>query len=194
MTNIRTGFPFRVAILTAIVVGMALVVSANAPPVFAHAAYDSSTPGDGEVLAEAPTRVDVYFVQQVARADGLPTLVVVNDSGDQVDTGGVLDDDDRTHMFAELENLDDGRYTVLWHTLSADDDEEAQGAFHFYVGSGPTPVPSGSQLPATVAPTPVGSGDDDSEGVPFPALVAGIFGGLIIGSVVGIAVAKRARI
>jgi copper transport protein len=177
--------------LVVLAVVAAVATLGGIPSAFAHAGYDRSTPGDGEVLAEAPSRVDVYFAQQVARSGGLPTLIVVNEAGDQVDTGAVLDDDDRTHMSAELEDgLGDGRYTVIWHTLSADDDEEAQGAFHFYIGSGPSTGPTSSAGPTTTPSAPADENDDDG-GVPGWLLIAGIAGGLVVGVGGGLALGRR---
>jgi len=195
----RTRLPgvfLRAAALAAIAVSLGAMIATHAPSVFAHAGYDRSTPGDGEVVAAAPARVDVYFLQQVTRSGGLPTLVVVNDAGDVVDKGAVLDDDDRTHIFTELEEgLQDGRYTVIWHTLSADDDEEAQGAFHFYVGAAPTPVPSGSAPSGATIATPVANNpsdkDDDSGEIPFWGLIAGIIGGVLVGGAAGAVLGRR---
>ena len=91
----------------------------------AHANYESSTPADGEVVPEGPERVDVFYSQEVARSGGLPILFVANQSGDVIADEAVLDDEDRTHISIELPPaLPDGRYTVIWHTLS---DEDARG-------------------------------------------------------------------
>jgi methionine-rich copper-binding protein CopC len=184
--------------LVALVLGVALILT-QVTNVFAHAAYDHSTPGDGEVVATAPDKVDVFFKEEVQRANGLPTLIVVDDSGDQVDTGAVLDDNDRTHMSAPLQSgLEDGRYTVLWHTVSADDGEEAQGAFQFYVGTGPSTQPS-SQASATAtaraSATPVASTapdtEDDGSDVPVWTLIVGIIGGVVVGGGAGVFFARR---
>ncbi len=171
----------------------------------AHAKYERSEPADGAVLAESPPRVDVYFSQEMTRSGGLPSLVVVNDVGDRVDLGAKLDDNDRKHIYAELAPaLPPGRYTVIWHTLSDEDAEEAQGAFHFYVGTGPsgaspaTPAAT-TAPPATVAaatpagtaapaPAPDEGGDD---GIPIWALIMGVFGGLLVGGAGGYGFARR---
>jgi methionine-rich copper-binding protein CopC len=145
---------------------------------FAHAHYESSTPADGEVVAEPPRVVEVFFSQEVARGGGLPAMIVVNESGDQVDLGATLDDADRTRMVVDLPpELPEGRYAVIWHTLSDEDGEEAQGAFHFFIGTGPgatTPAPgSATAVEPTEAPTPNTTGDDsdDSDGI-SPAIFA----------------------
>jgi methionine-rich copper-binding protein CopC len=169
----------------------------------AHAGYESSTPADGETLADSPPEVEVIFSQEMARSGGLPSLVVVNDSGDQVDLGAELDDADRTRMVAPLApSLPEGRYTVIWHTLSDEDGEEANGAFHFFVGQPPaqdTPGPATTvpgkgtpQVSATAAPTaPPSAEDNGDDGAPIWLLVAGILAALAIGIGAGILVARR---
>jgi methionine-rich copper-binding protein CopC len=176
----------------------------------AHADYDRSEPADGAVLAESPSRVDAWFGQDMRRSEGLPVMIVVNDAGDTLNPdGAVLDDADRTHLTAELPPaLPDGRYTVIWHTLSDEDGEEAQGAFHFYVGAGPTdatPTPSETRTPAesptppppgptpTAATPPDGGGDDDGSELPLWTLFVGIAGGMAAGSVGAFALARRTQ-
>lgn len=163
---------------------------------FAHANYESSTPADGEVVAEPPVLVEVFFGQEVARGDGLPTMIVVNESGDQVDLGATLDDADRTRIFVDLPpDLPEGRYTVIWHTLSDEDGEEAQGAFHFYIGAGPgeTPPPASSTgTPADVTPTPNNGGDDDgSDGIGLAIFVIGLIAAAAVAGGVGLVIGRR---
>lgn len=198
MPNIRErllGVSLRAAALT--VIALIATFTMNASSVSAHARYDHSTPGDGEVVATAPTKVDVFFAEEVQRANGLPTLFIVDDSGDPVDKGAVLDDTDRTHMSDELNaDLPDGRYTVIWHTVSSDDGEEAQGAFHFYVGAAPTLVPSGGAPSGTPTASPAAStpatNDDDGDDIPIWGLIAGIIGGVVVGGGTGALLGRRA--
>ncbi len=185
-------------VLSALAVALPTVLTCTAE---AHSGYESSTPADGETVAESPPRVDVYFGQEMARSGGLPSLIVVNDSGDQVDLGAKLDDADRTHISAELApSLPGGRYTVIWHTLSDEDGEEAQGAFHFYVGEpstsgSPTPRPTipdkGTPVAATTAPTTPTGDDGDDAGAPVWLLVAGVAAALAIGGGAGYAAGRR---
>jgi methionine-rich copper-binding protein CopC len=172
------------------------LTSLPAPEVSAHAAYESSTPGDGEVVAEAPEEIVVHFSQEVSRSGGLPTLEVVNAAGDVVSSNAVLNDDDRTVMTADLNpGLPDGRYAILWHTISAEDGEEAKGAAFFYVGEGPSatdPAETDGVSP-TPAPTasPAADDDDDGGGVPAWGLIAGIIGGLAVGAGGGLLLGRR---
>jgi copper resistance protein C len=181
-----------------IAAAIALVAFAMLPgSASAHANYESSVPSDGEVVADSPERVDVYYGQEVARSGGLPTMFVANQSGDVIADEPVLDDDDRTHISIDLPPaLPDGRYTVVWHTISDEDAEEAQGAFHFYVGTGPEPTPDENETPGgtatPVVTTPADNGDeaDDDSGVPAWTLALAAIGGLVVGGG-GVALARR---
>ena len=211
----RAGRPAGITLPASLAWLVALLALAVAPSVLsphraaAHSGYESSTPADGATLAESPARVDVYFGQEMARSGGLPSLLVFNDSGDQVDLGATLDDADRKHISAELApSLPEGRYTVIWHTLSDEDGEEAQGAFHFYVGEppgqptpgGPTETPSTQPtLPdkgtpvntPTAAPTEPPTADNGGDdGAPIWLLVAGVLVALVIGGGVGLAIGR----
>lgn len=163
----------------------------------AHADLESSTPGDGEVVAEAPARVDAYFSQEMARSGGLPTMVVVNEAGDVLSEEAVLDDADRTHLSVELPPaLPDGRYTVIWHTLSDEDGEEAQGAFHFYVGEGPSETEPAAPATggATASPAPAVPGEsagDDGNGVSTAVLIAAVAAAAVLGCAGGFALGRR---
>jgi methionine-rich copper-binding protein CopC len=169
---------------------------------FAHAAYESSNPGDGETVAEPPEQVEVFFSQELARSGGLPSLIVVNEAGDQVDLGATLDDADRTRVVVDLPpGLPEGRYTVIWHTLSDEDGEEAQGAFHFFIGepTGETPSPPGettpppTDAPATTPPPGDGEDDDGDDGIePWLAGAATVIA-LVVGAAGGMAFGRRAE-
>jgi methionine-rich copper-binding protein CopC len=163
----------------------------------AHARYISSTPADGETVTESPAQVEAVFNEELARSGGLPTMVVVNESGDVISDEAVLNDSDRTRMAIDLPpSLPEGRYTVIWHNVSDDDGDEAQGAFFFSVGGAPSqPTPSASATEsATSAPTTIitnGGGSDDGSGVPLWALVAGVATGIFMGGALGVSYAAR---
>ena len=122
----------------AFVLSLALLIPASRAA--AHAGYDHSTPGADEVVQQQPARVDVYFGQEVFRQAGANFVRVFNDQDAQVSTGdGTVDDDDRTHIFADVEpDLPAGRYIVRWQTLSDEDGDSADGAFCFYIQVQPT--------------------------------------------------------
>ncbi len=186
-----------VAVVT--LTGLAWLALSPAPGVMAHAGYETSTPGDGETVAEGPEQVDIYFSQEMARSGGLPRVIVVNQAGDQLDLGSTLDDDDRTHVSVDLPPaLPEGRYTVIWQSLSSEDGEEAEGAFHFFIGQATEPTATGeapsdgATAAPTAQPTAAPSTDDgDNGGVSAIVLVLGILAGLVIGGAAGTAFASR---
>jgi len=179
-----------VALLTALI---------HASGAAAHARYESSTPADGETVAESPAQIEVVFNQELSRSGGLPTMVVTNDAGDVIAEGAVLNESDRTRITVEVPpSLPEGRYTVIWHNISDEDGDEAQGAFHFFIGgaaASATPVPSGgSDQPPTPAPTTFITDDpgrDDGSGIPLWALVAGVATGVFMGGALGVSYAAR---
>jgi len=136
-----------------------------AVPAFGHADYDRSAPAHDEIVAQVPARVDVYFTQEVFRQEGSNFVRVFDESEAQVSDGdGVVDDDDRTHISAELPaGLGSGRYIVRWKTLSDGDGDEDEGAFCFYIGVQPT-----AEQEAECA----AFGEDAGETSPTPGAVA----------------------
>lgn len=108
----------------------------------AHARYARSEPGADTVVATAPQQIRVWFTEEV-RTSG-SSLQVVDSAGNQVDTGDGhvdLNDPDRKLMWATLNPLADGVYTVNWVTISGQDGDQAEGSFRFGVGAGTVLLP-----------------------------------------------------
>jgi len=208
------GFSRSTAALVAVVAVTALL----AGQVSAHAAYERSEPAKNAIVPAPPAQVDVYYTQDLARQQGAYFLRVFSEDGTQVSLGdGIIDDDNRRHMFATLSpGLSAGRYIVRWMNLSDEDGEADEGAFCFYVGVEPTaaqaaecaafeedgaveptapatqPVASPTQLPPTeVAPTATApeptATDSGNEADDGGAPVGAIVGG-IVGGVIAVAV------
>lgn len=188
----------------ALVLGLGLIAIAGlampASPALAHAYYERSVPAEGEVVAESPETIEIYFSQEMRRSGGLPAAIVVNESGDVVSLEAALSDEDRTLITVDLAPaLPDGRYTVIWHNLSDADGDESQGAFHFYVGEGPpdaggaTPPSPNDETPATPTPAPAeppDGADDGDDGVPLWGLIAGIVAAAVISGGAGLAIGR----
>lgn len=119
---------------------VALTLVLGPTSVGAHADYVRSEPAPNVVLAEPPARVDVWFTQEIFKREGANFVRVFDEQEVQVSEGnGTVDDDDRTHMFAELQSgLPAGRYIVRWMTTSDEDGDTDDGAFCFYAGVEPT--------------------------------------------------------
>lgn len=165
----------------------------------AHAEYERSEPAENEVVTESPERVDVWFGQEMARSGGLPSVTVVNQAGDVIADEPVLDDDDRTHIFIELPpDLPPRRYTVIWHNVSDEDGEEAQGAFHFYVGQGAEETGEATPPGDIVAPTTVvtpgaQTSDSGDDGAPWWLVPVVAIGGLVLGAGGGLAMGRTIK-
>jgi methionine-rich copper-binding protein CopC len=161
----------------AIALGATILVPTLA---FGHADYESSTPGDGETVTTVPTRVDVYFTQEVD-PDGANSLNVTNASGADVDNNdATVDSADATHMSITLQSgLANGTYSVEWATVSGEDGEEDSDTFEFTVNAAAPTSTGGASTPAPGAPTtgfgPGGSGG----GSPLFAVVGLAFVGAI---------------
>jgi copper transport protein len=121
----------RTRILTA--VAALVTAAAAAPTAQAHARLVGTDPGDGAVLAQAPTRVTLVFDDGVDVLRG--TTVVANDGKRRVSEQPRANN--RTIMIP-LRKLSDGDYTVRWRALS-DDGHAIEGVFAFGVGAGRTP-------------------------------------------------------
>lgn len=117
---------------TASLLAAALALLA-AVPALAHARYERSEPGDGAIVSAPPQQVDIWFIQELFRREGENWIHVQDASGNRVDQGeALIDDDDRAHIWVELQTqLEPGTYLVTWHNLSAEDADSDEGEFSF---------------------------------------------------------------
>lgn len=114
-----------------------LVTGALVPcagPASAHATVVSTSPGDGQVLADAPAVVSVVFDEPVELEFG--SLRVFAPRGDRVDDGEPTHPAGRGDAVAVRvrDGLPHGTYTAAWRVISADSHPVA-GAFTFSVGA-----------------------------------------------------------
>lgn len=131
-----THGPRRVARWLRLLVGCGLtgVVVLLSPGVAsAHAALESSTPGNGKVLATAPTEVTLTFGEPVEIALG--GLRVIDADGHRVDDGQPAHPLGHSEqVVVGLHELPPGTYLATWRVVSADSHAVA-GAFTFSVGA-----------------------------------------------------------
>ena len=162
------------------------VALASAGLALAHAAYVRSEPGTGAVIATAPTQVVIWFEQDMFRRAGANGIEVLGPDGAAVTAGdAAIDDDDRRQLSVPLAaDLAPGEYTVNWHTLSAEDGDDAEGSFTFTldpeaaVTSTPMQAPATpTDLPPTAAAVPT----------PTPAPAGGLGCGGALAPVIGLA-------
>lgn len=184
----RTGWiPFAAASTIALAMATAGFVSLAT----AHGGYERSQPAQNESLPESPGRVDVWFTQEVLKQEGANFVRVFDEQEVQVSEGeGVVDDDDRTHVYATLPpNLPEGRYVVRWKTTSDVDLDTTSGAFCFFVGVEPSP-----QQESECSALDQSESDEDGGSAATAAIVGGVAG--IVALIVvaaGVAVWLRRR-
>jgi copper transport protein len=121
-----------------------LLVAALALPAIAsaHAQLVASSPGAGEVVADAPAQLVLIFSEPLEGAFSSFDLADANGEVVAADLGTV-NPDDEFQLVAELPPLADGVYQVRWQSLSTADGHTASGFFSFGVGDAGA-VPTGS--------------------------------------------------
>jgi len=138
---------------------------------FAHAGYLRSEPGSEAVVAESPSRVDIWFTEELFRRQGENKITVIGPGEQPVQVGEAqIDDDDRTHLWVVLQPaLPPGEYRVEWRSLSAEDGDTEEGSFLFTLDPQasvtstpmgapvPTNPPDATQQPPAASRTPASS-------------------------------------
>lgn len=102
---------------------------------YAHAAYVRSSPGADAIIAAPPSRVDIWFAQELFRRKGENTITVTSPDGTIVSTSDtIIDDDDRTHIWVDLlPDMPPGKYLVEWKNVSLEDGHPSEGSFNFII-------------------------------------------------------------
>ncbi|UDY35417.1 copper resistance CopC/CopD family protein [Dermatobacter hominis] len=138
--------PSRRAVLW-LLVGLGLLASAGplSGTAGAHATLVSSTPGNDEVVAEAPQQVVLTFDDGVSVDDG--GVTVLDPRGNDVADGSPTTSDDGLEVRQRITAEAKGTYTVSYRALS-DDGHVIDGSYVFHVGNrtGSATASTGSQL------------------------------------------------
>lgn len=140
----------RASILILLLGGLAVLV-APATPVAAHAVVIGTSPGTGEVLAQAPAEVSVSFNESVSiEAD---SIVVINADGTVVSQAATATG---ATISAAVDPTTTGWHAVSWWAVS-NDGHPVSGAWTFRVGEGDETAPDGLEDQAAAAATPSAS-------------------------------------
>ena len=101
----------------------------------AHSAYVHSNPGADAVIATSPAKVEIWFSQELFRRKGENVIHVSGPDGLEISSGKTtIDDDDRTHIWVELNpNLPAGKYLVEWKNISVEDGHSTEGSSNFII-------------------------------------------------------------
>jgi methionine-rich copper-binding protein CopC len=106
-------------------------------PASAHATLAQSIPADRAQLAQAPSKVDLYFSQRLVQSHTGTFAIVLDPAGQQVSGEASIDPRNGTHLVVPLRpGLDAGTYVVFWKSTSDDDGGVSLGNFSFVVGQG----------------------------------------------------------
>lgn len=101
--------------------------------VSAHAQLVASSPGAGEVVAEAPSQLVLVFSEELE--EGFSSFDLTDATGATIATRqGTVDPGNPFQLVGDLPPLTDGVYQVSWRSLSAADGHTASGFFSFGVG------------------------------------------------------------
>lgn len=121
---------WRIAIVGVLAAAAALVPAA---PVAAHAGLESSTPSASSVLEEAPSSIVLDFDEAVEAS--LASIEVFDQGRAPVDVGlPEAVGGDASIVTADLPDLGDGVYVVVWRVTSVDG-HVVDGAFSFQIGT-----------------------------------------------------------
>ena len=119
--HVLVSRPLRRLVLAtsiALVVAGALLVATTGPAA-AHASVLSTTPADGQSVADSPSEFSVTFSEPVDIALG--GLTVLDGGGSRVDDGDTTSEDGGRVLRVPLEaDLSDGTYVGTWRVVSTD--------------------------------------------------------------------------
>ncbi len=135
----RTGRGLcRCVVLAAFAVAIAVLL---APPAFAHALLERSTPAPNETLETTPASLTLTFTEPPDPA--LSSVRLLGASGADVGIGP-MHVAGRTITVPVTSRLTDGTYTVTWRAVSRTDGHVTAGSFAFGVGRAPSPTAGGA--------------------------------------------------
>ena len=100
------------------------------PAAFAHAFLDRASPRVGSEVSGSPPAVLLTYTEPVEPL--FSTVQVTNSSGDRVDDGKPVPQDDGRILSVPLKKLSPGVYSVEWHVTSVDT-HKTEGHFTFTV-------------------------------------------------------------
>jgi copper transport protein len=136
----------------ALLAAVALLLS-TAAPATAHAALTRSTPEQGAVTAQAPSRVVLVFSEKVALSSS--AIRVLDPAGKRVDDAHPTEQGGTAYAVGLHKGLAHGTYTVAYQVVSADSHPVA-GAFTFSIGAPSTTSVSAADAAAGTDSGPVG--------------------------------------
>ncbi len=175
------------AILFSSVLGLVLALTVFAGTALAHAKVIDSDPKMGSTIATAPTTITVTTAESVNPDPKKSNLFVYAPAGDLISQGNAkIPLNNPKQMSVDIKPTGDGVYIVRWITVSADDNDPAEGAFTFTVKAGTSATPTPAPKTITAAPPPA-----TNSGFPvMPVVVSGLIA-LLVGLGAGFGLGRR---
>lgn len=201
-----TRFTVKALLATVASLGLLCITASAAfaapaqPTLPFHAKVWKSDPAIGSTIAQAPSKVTVFALEDINPDPKKSFLQVYGPSADATDTlisqgNAQVSLSDPKQMSVNITpnaGHTNGVYVVFWTTVSADDGDMASGTFSFTVnpagantGSTPTVTPNASATPNTT------SGNTSSAGTPIWVPIVAALVALLIGLGVGLGLGRR---
>ena len=118
-----------------------------------HARVTASDPAINSTIAQAPSKITVTTAENMKPGPANSNLFVYGPSGDLISQGDAkVELNNPMKMSVNIKPEKNGVYVVRWTTVSSDDNDPAQGAFVFTVGSATSSTTAQAQ--PTAAPKP----------------------------------------
>jgi len=172
-----------------VAISFAGVMLIGAMPASAHDQLISSSPGENEHLAEAPSQVTLTFSDDVLAFEGMGAVIRISGpSGDTWQEGDATTDGSVV-TGAVARDMPDGAYTLAWQVVSADG-HTISGVIPFTVGE----VGAAPTLPPTAEPTAVAAVAE--EATPLPPVLRTVLigiGGAVVALVLVWAISRGIR-
>lgn len=182
--------------------GMLCMTAATAfaaPALPAHAKVWKSDPAIGSTIAQAPSKVTVFALEDINPDPAQSYLQVYGPSADATDTlisqgksqVSLSDPKQMSVNITPNSGHANGVYVVFWRTVSADDGDAVSGTFSFTVNpNGAGTTPPASQNNAGAQP---GTGNNASTGTPLWALIVAAIVALLVGLGAGLGFGRRRK-
>lgn len=120
-------------LVAAVAVAVGVVAFATPGVANAHAILESSSPSSSQVLSSQPTQITLTFNEEIESKLGNIRLFNADQKEIRIDKTERSAADNRT-AFANLPELKNGVYIVVWRVVSADG-HPVNGAFPFEIGT-----------------------------------------------------------
>ena len=176
----------HVSLATLLSLGLLFVMAATASAhatVPAHARVYKAIPAIGSTIAQAPTTVTVFALENINPDPKKSNLFVYAPSGDLISQGNAqVSLNDPKQMSITIKPSGNGVYVVRWITVSALDGDPDEGACVFTVQPGAvTKAPATTSAATTPPPTTGGTPLWVPIVVGIVALLVGLGGGFGLG-------------